>query len=62
VDNGVGGEKLENFADTGPAEHVNLVGLGGSADKWEAEHGIAEVVEFDDKETGFHRANQRRLR
>jgi len=32
-----------------------------AAHKGQAHHGIAEMVQFDNEEAGFHRANQRRF-
>jgi hypothetical protein len=48
-------EKTVNFRRGGTAENVDLEGLRRAANERQRHHGIAEMVEFDDEETRFHR-------
>jgi hypothetical protein len=55
------GEKMVNRARGGTAEHVNVEFFLCAPQQRQTHHRVAEVMEFDDKQAGFHRANQRRL-
>ena len=55
------GQKLINLRGGRTAKDVDLEFLLRSADEGQAHHGIAEMVEFDNKQTRFHRENQRRF-
>ena len=55
------GEKFVNRPRGRPAEDVDFEMFAGTPHERQAQHRIAEVVEFDNEQSGFHRANQRRL-
>ena len=55
------GEKFVNRPRGRAAEDVDFELFAGAPHERQAQHRIAEVVEFDNEQAGFHRANQRRL-
>ena len=55
------GKQPVNFATGRAAEDMDFVTGCRPADKREAHHRISEVMKFNHKEAGLHRANQRRL-
>jgi hypothetical protein len=55
------GEKFVDRARGRTAEHMNVEFLPRAPHERQTHHGVAEVMEFDDEEAGFHRANQRRF-
>ena len=54
-------EQFVNRTGGRTAEHVDVEFFPRPAHEGQTHHGIAEMVEFDNEEAGFHRANQRRL-
>jgi hypothetical protein len=55
------GEKFVDCSRGGTAKHVNLEFFVRAPHERQAHHRVTEVVEFDNEQAGFHRANQRRL-
>jgi hypothetical protein len=55
VDDGGIFEEAVDFRRCGVAENVDLEGLRRAANERERHHGIAEMMEFDDEETRFHK-------
>ncbi len=55
VDDGGIFEEAVDFRRGGVAENVDLEGLRRAANERQRHHSIAEMVEFDDEETRFHR-------
>jgi hypothetical protein len=55
------GEKFVDRARGGTAKHMNVEFIPRAAHQRQTHHRVAKVVEFDNEQAGFHRANQRRF-